>query len=107
MDNQEKRKKLRRKNKKHAVVLLGIAALAIWLVILALKVLVAYKNGGSFDFGAILDGIWDNLLGILPPLVLIDLVFEYITQDYVSEEISEQITGTLMSNPPDHRVVRR
>ncbi|MBQ3504398.1 MAG: hypothetical protein IJA75_06820 [Oscillospiraceae bacterium] len=104
MDDQKKRKLLRHRNKKHAVILLGIAAFAVWLGILVIKILVAQAQGGSVDFIGILDGIWDNLLGILPPLILIDLVFEFITQDYVSEEISEQITGTLMSNPETIRL---
>lgn len=99
MDNHEKRKAIRRKSKKHAVVMLGITAFAIWLVILLIKVLLAHSNGESIDFFSILDSIGDNVLGVLPPLIFIDLVFEFITQDYVSEEISEQITGTLMSNP--------
>lgn len=102
MDNQ--RKKLRHKSKKQAVILLGIAVFAVWLGILLIKILIAYSTGGSVDFLSILDGIWDNLLGILPPLILIDLVFEFITQSYVSEEISEQITGTLMSNPETIRL---
>lgn len=104
MVDQEKRKKIRHKSKKHAVVMLGLFAAAVWLCILAFKILNAYVNGGSYDFLGLLDSIWDNILGILPPLVLIDLVFEFVTQDYVSEEISEQITGTLMSNPETIRL---
>ena len=104
MDNHKKRKAIRRKSKKHAVVMLGLYAIAIWLVILLIKFLLAYSNGESIDFPSILDSIGDNVLGVLPPLILIDLVFEFITQDYVSEEISEQITGTLMSNPETIRL---
>lgn len=104
MDNHEKRKAIRRRSKKHAVMMLGLSAIAVWLVILLIKVLLAYSNGESIDFFSILDSIGDNVLGILPPLIFIDLLFEFITQDYVSDEISEQITGTLMSNPETIRL---
>lgn len=104
MENQEKRKKIRHRSKKNAVIILGLFAAAVWLAILLFKILHAHANGESVDFISILDGIGDNVLGILPPLILIDLVFEFITQDYVSEEISEQITGTLMSNPETIRL---
>lgn len=104
MEKQENKKKTRHRSKKHAVVMLGLFVAAIWLVLLLFKVLYAHANGQSVDFMVILDGIWDNILGVLPPLILIDLVFEFVTQDYVSEEISEQITGTLMSNPETIRL---
>ena len=104
MDNQEKRKKIRRRSKKRAVIMLAAATAVIWLLILLVKIILAHANGESVDFGAILDGIGDNILGILPPLILIDFAFESVTQDYVSEEISEQITGTLMSNPETIRL---
>jgi hypothetical protein len=67
-----------------------------------------HANDGMVDIWDILASIWDNildnLLGILPPLILVDLLFEYLTQDYVSEEMSEQITDTLMSNPETIRL---
>lgn len=104
MDKKEKNKVLRHRSKKHAVIMLATATAIIWLVLLLVKVIVSHANGESLDFMGILDGIWDNILGILPPIILIDFVFEFVTQDYVSEEISEQITGTLMSNPDTIRL---
>lgn len=104
MDNHEKRKKIRRRSKKRAVIMLAAATTVVWFVILIIKIILAHANGESVDFGVILDGIGDNILGILPPLILIDFAFESVTQDYVSEEISEQINGTLMSNPDTIRL---
>ena len=104
MDNQEKRRKMRHRSKKRAVIMLATATGIVWLVLLLVKIIVAYTNGDGLDFMSLLDGIWDNILGILPPIILIDFAFEFVTQDYVSEEISEQITGTLMSNPDTIRL---
>ena len=99
MNGQKEKKKLSNRNKKRDVILLGVAAFVIWLVLLIFKILYAHGRGEAFDFMNLLNSIWDNILGILPPLILIDLVFEFVTQRYVSEEMSEQITSTLMSNP--------
>jgi len=84
--------------------MLAAGTAVIWLLMLMVKILVSHYNGETLDFMSILDGIWDNILGILPPIILIDFAFEYVTQDFVSEEISEQITGTLMSNPETIRL---
>ena len=99
MKEQKDRKKNQIRNKKRDVIFLGVAVLVFWLVLLIAKILYAHSNGENFDFIGMFSDIGDNILGILPPLILIDLVFEFVTQRYVSEEISEQITGTLMSNP--------
>lgn len=99
MKEQKEKKNNQHRNKKRDVILLGVAAFVIWLVLLIFKILYAHSIGEEFDFVNLLNSIWDNILGILPPLILIDLVFEFVTQRYVSEEMSEQITSTLMSNP--------
>ena len=99
MKEQKEKKQLNYRNKKRDVILLGVAAFVIWLVLLIFKILYTHSLGETFDFVNLLNSIWDNILGILPPLILIDLVFEFVTQRYVSEEMSEQITSTLMSNP--------
>lgn len=94
-----KAKIIRKKSKKRAVFMLAAITTIIWLILIFVKIVYSSRTGGSIDFWNILDSIIDNLLGILPPIILIDFAFEAVTQDYVSEEISEQITSTLMSNP--------
>ena len=43
--------------------------------------------------------MFDNILGILPPIIFFDLLLEYFQQDKIFEEMTEQITGTIMSKP--------
>lgn len=97
-------KRIRKKSKKQAVFMLASITAVLWLVLIFVKIFYSNRSGGSIDFWSILDDIMDNLLGILPPMILIDLAFEAVTQDYVSEEMSEQITSTLMSNPETIRL---
>ncbi len=104
MSKQKNKQDRRHRSKKQAVIMLAAGTTILWLVLVLVKILVSYNNGEPLDFMDILNGIADNILGILPPIILIDFAFEYVTQDYVSEEISEQITGTLMSNPDTIRL---
>lgn len=94
----DKAKRIRKKSKKQAVLMLAAITAGIWLVLILAKVVYSHYVGNPVDMGQIFDGILDNILGILPPIILIDFAFEAATQDFVSEEISEQITSTLMSN---------
>lgn len=95
----QKDKKKRKKSKKQAVLLLAAITAAIWILLVLIKVVVFFYLGRPIGLAEIFDGILDNILGILPPIILIDFAFEYVTQDYITDEISEQITATLMSNP--------
>ena len=79
--------------------MLALITLVAWVVFLAVKLLILKNRGENFDFGIVLDGIIDNLLGILPPIIIFNFAYEYLTQDYISDEMSEQITRTLMSDP--------
>ncbi len=93
-----KAKTVRKKSKKQAVLMLAAATFVVWLLLIFIKLIVSHRTGNPVDFSEIFDGVLDNILGILPPIILIDFAFEAATQDFVSEEISEQITSTLMSN---------
>lgn len=80
---------------------MGGATVAVWVLLLIIKLAVAARSGLPFSeaFRTIGDGIFDNILGILPPILLFDFGLEYIQQDKVYEEMTEQITGTIMSRP--------
>lgn len=95
----DKNKKLQKRGRKMAVVMLASVTTVVWLLFLFGKMAIARTTGHPISFMTILDGIFDNILGILPPIIIFNFAFEYLTQDYVSDEISEQITSTLMSNP--------
>lgn len=89
------------KVKKRAYRIVGGATVAVWVLLLIIKLAVAARSGLPFSeaFRTIGDGIFDNILGILPPILLFDFGLEYIQQDKVYEEMTEQITGTIMSRP--------
>lgn len=97
--NQKETKEKNRRGRKYVTIMLAFISLAVWLVIILIKYLVLKSRGIDFDFNGLLDGILDNILGILPPIIIFNFAYEYFTQDYVSEEMSEQITQTLMSDP--------
>lgn len=99
MNNTKEISEKNRKSRKYVTIMLALITLVTWVVFLGIKLLILNNRGEAFDFGMVLDGIIDNLLGILPPIIIFNFAYEYLTQDYVSEEISEQITKTLMSDP--------
>lgn len=90
------------KRKKNLVYLcIGVLITVIWLILLVVKIVYAVNSGGSLSdvWSTILNGIFDNILGILPPIIFFDLLLEYFQQDKVFDEMTEQITGTIMSKP--------
>lgn len=99
MNNEKDKKDKNRKGRKYATIMLALITLTTWIVIMIIKVLIMRSRGLDFNFADLLDGILDNLLGILPPIIVFNFAYEYFTQDYLSEEMSEQITRTLMSDP--------
>ena len=103
----DKAKKIRRKNKRQAVLMLAAVTAVIWLILVIVKIIVSHYTGNPIGFSEIFDGVLDNILGILPPIILIDFAFEAATQDFVSEEMSEQITSTLMSNADTIRLFNK
>lgn len=88
-----------RRNRKQAVIMLAAITTAVWLVFVIGKIIITSYIGEKFHIMDVVNSIFDNILGILPPIIIFNFAFEYLTQDYVSDEISEQITSTLMSDP--------
>jgi len=89
----KKRNKIR-KNLKTATLMLAAITTVVWLVLVIIKFVVSDMN-----LGELFDNILSDILGILPPIILFNFAYEYITKDFMAEEISEEITKTLMSNP--------
>lgn len=89
----------RRKNL--AYLFLAAVTAIVWLVMLIVKIVTAVHAGGALSevLSTIRDGIFDNILGILPPILLFDFWLEYLQQDKIFDEMTEQITGTIMSKP--------
>ncbi len=91
---QPKKGKNKRKNLRSITVMLAIITTAVWLILLLAKYIIS-----GVDFSSLLDDIIANILGILPPIILFNFLYEYLTKEHVADEMTEQITQTLMSNP--------
>lgn len=83
-----------RKNLKTATIMLAAVTTVVWLVLVIVKFYI-----GGMNLRDLFDEILSNILGILPPIIIFNFAYEYITKDYMADEISEEITQTLMSNP--------
>ena len=86
-----------RKSMKYVTVMLVIVTVLLWLLCLAVEYILGSRSG-DFEFLAIMETVAENLIGILPPLIIFNFAYEYFTKLYVSEEISEKIAETMMSN---------
>lgn len=87
-------KKKKRRGMKSITIMLFIITTAVWLILLLAKYIISGVN-----FSSLLDDIIANILGILPPIILFNFLYEYLTREHVADEMTEQITQTLMSNP--------
>lgn len=96
-----KHKKDYKKKKNLAYLYIGVLIAVVWLVLLVIKIVTAVNDDCSLKevWSTILNGIFDNILGILPPIIFFDLLLEYFQQDKIFDEMTEQITGTIMSKP--------
>ena len=81
----------RMKNVRSLTILFFVITAIIWVALLLVKMVFF-----EFDPGALFDDIVSNILGILPPIIIFNFVFEYFAQKYESDEISEKIADTIM-----------
>ena len=81
----------RMKNIRSLTILFFIITAVIWVALLLVKMC-------FFEFSpeALFDDIVSNILGILPPIIIFNFVYEYYTQKYESDEVSEKIADTIM-----------
>ena len=84
----------KRKSLKSITITLAIITTAVWLIMLLAKHIIS-----GINFSDLLDDIIANILGILPPIILFNFLYEYLTREHVADEMTEQITKTLMSSP--------
>lgn len=88
---------MKRKNRRGIrtiTVMLAIITSAVWLILFLVKCFVS-----GVEWSALFDDILANILGILPPIILFNFLYEYLTKEHVADEMTEQISKTLMSNP--------
>ena len=96
MESKGNRSKANRRTRslRTITVMLALITAAVWLILLLVKYIVS-----GVDLASLFDDILANILGILPPIILFNFLYEYLTKEHVADEMTEQITQTLMSNP--------
>lgn len=82
-----------RKARADALLFLGLVTVLVWVVMFLIK-----HFAFGVDWRGLFDDILANILGILPPIVIFNFAYEYITRDSVSEETSAKIAEVLMSD---------
>lgn len=92
-DKSELMGSLKREKKRNYVILYTVT-LAVWLLLVAYSFLKGFFNGGDFVVNVV-----NNIIGILPPILIFDFFNEKLTKESDTIEMSNQITETLMSNP--------
>lgn len=75
-------------------VILYTVTIVIFFVLLLYSFAMGYFTSGDFVANVV-----NNIIGILPPLLIFDFFNEKLSRDSSSIEMSNQITETLMSNP--------
>lgn len=86
-------KTLEREKKRNYFILYTVT-LMIWLVL----VIFAF-NRGFWDSDEFVVNIINNIIGIIPPILIFDFFAEKLTRDSSTIEMSNKITETLMSTP--------
>jgi len=82
-----------REKRKNYVILYSVT-LIIWVCLVAFSFLKGYFSGKDF-----IVNIVNNLIGIIPPILIFDFFNEKLSRDSSAIEMSNKITETLMSNP--------
>lgn len=83
----------RLKNVRSLTVLLFVLTAVIWVALLFMKMFLF-----QLSFSDLLDDVISNILGILPPILIFNFVYEYFTQKFVADEISEKVAETIMGH---------
>lgn len=87
------KKNNRRHNLQVLTVMMFIITLMIWVVLLFIKAFI-----WGLELKDLFEEIISNILGIIPPILIFDFIYEYITKDHIADEVSEQITRTLVGS---------
>jgi len=82
-----------REKRKNYIILYAVTLL-IWIGLVAFSFLRGYFSGKEFIINIV-----NNLIGIIPPILIFDFFNEKLSRDSSAIEMSNKITETLMSNP--------
>lgn len=86
-------KAVKREQRRNYVILYTVTII-IFFILLFFSFSMGYFTSGDFVANVV-----NNIIGILPPLLIFDFFNEKLSRDSSAIEMSNQITETLMSNP--------
>lgn len=92
-ENDEAIKKKRDRNKSTVILILTVI-----ISIFILYIIQWLITGEALTFEELVSNVSGNLIGVLAAFLLFDVINERLTKDSYAEEVSEQITKTLMGN---------
>lgn len=84
---------VRRERKKNYAILYTVTLL-IWVLLMTFSFYKGYFTGKEFVVNMV-----NNIIGILPPILIFDFFNEKLSREASVVEVSNQITEALMSNP--------
>lgn len=84
---------MKKRDMKSVTILMFLLTVLVWIVLICVKHMI-----WGVELEALVDDIISNILGILPPIIIFNFAYEYLTKDHMASEMSKQITGTLMSD---------
>ncbi len=82
------------REKRRNYTILYTVTLLVWIVMVIFSFLKGYFTGKEFVINVV-----NNIIGILPPILIFDFFNEKLSRDASAIEMSNKITETLMSNP--------
>ncbi len=83
-----------KREKTRNYIILYTVVLLIWIVLMIYSFVNNFFSGKEFVINIV-----NNLIGILPPILIFDFFNEKLSRDASAVEMSTKITETLMSNP--------
>lgn len=86
-------KKIKREKNRNYIILYSV------IIIIFLVLFIYSYTNGLFSGKEFVVDLLQNILGILPPILIFDFFNEKLSKDASAAETSQKITETLMSNP--------
>lgn len=86
-------KSVKREQRRNYIILYSVT-FGIWLALVLYSTLKGFFSSGEFIVNVI-----NNIIGIIPPILIFDFFNEKLSRDASAVEMSNHITETLMSNP--------
>lgn len=91
-------KNINQSSMKNITVLFAVILSLLFVIVLLVRIVLQYRLGMEFDAIEFTDTILSSIIGVIIPLLIFNVFYEYLVRIHSSREISEKITETIMSN---------